>query len=198
MNVYDFDKTIYANDSTRDFYFFLISKNLKVLKCLPPFFIDFIKYKKGYINKTKMKETFYKFLLSFNSDEIDKLVEKFWTKNKYKIYKWYLMQKNDDDIIISASPRFLLTYICNQLGIKNLICSEVDKLSGKYLGLNCYGDEKVKRFYEKYPNEIIDNFYSDSYSDEPLAKCAKKAYMIKRRGKITPWKFKNDIKKNFK
>ena len=31
-----------------------------------------------------------------------------------------------------------------------------------------------------FPNGIIDNFYSDSYSDTPLAKLANKAYIVKK------------------
>ena len=42
------------------------------------------------------------------------------------------------------------------------------------------GEEKVKRFYEIYPKEIIDEFYSDSYSDLPLANISKKAFLIKK------------------
>ena len=47
-----------------------------------------------------------------------------------------------DDVIISASPEILLTEICRRLGIKYLIASKVEKITGKYYGENCYGKEK--------------------------------------------------------
>ena len=59
------------------------------------------------------------------------------------------------------------------------MASNVDPYNGKYSGDNCWGEEKVRRFKEVYPKGEIDNFYSDSYSDIPLAKLAKNAYIVK-------------------
>ena len=60
--------------------------------------------------------------------------------------------------------------------------------SGKYSGVNCHGKEKVKRFYEAFPDGKIDNFYSDSYSDSPLAEIAEKAFMVDG-DKVEGWIF---------
>ena len=35
MNVFDFDGTIYSGDSTIDFYFFALKRNVKLLLFLP-------------------------------------------------------------------------------------------------------------------------------------------------------------------
>ena len=59
------------------------------------------------------------------------------------------------------------------------MASKVDKKTGKYEGINCHGKEKVRRFYEMFPNGKIDDFYSDSYSDSPLAEISKKAFLVK-------------------
>ena len=88
-----------------------------------------------------------------------------------------MVQQREDDVIISASPEFLLKPICIRLGISNLMASVVDKRTGMYLGINCHGEEKVRRFYKKF-NQEIDEFYSDSFSDAPLANIAKKAYLV--------------------
>ena len=90
--------------------------------------------------------------------------------------------------MISASPYFLLRPICDELGIKHLIASDVDVKTGLYTGENCHGDEKVRLFKEKYGGEI-DEFYSDSHNDDPLARLSKKAFMVKG-SKLTPWEFK--------
>lgn len=66
------------------------------------------------------------------------------------------------------------------------IASEVNPLTGELLGSNCRGEEKVKRFNEVYPNETIDDFYSDSLSDLPLARMAHKAYLVKNQ-KVCSW-----------
>ena len=186
MNVYDFDGTIYNGDSTRDFVLYMLIHYPKIIKYMPAFFIAILKYVTGTIPKTKMKETLYRFLNSFKVGEIDKIVIEFWTKNKKKIYDWYYEKKNKTDVIISASPRFILEHICDELGV-HLICSEVNKTNGDYIGINCYGEEKVSRFYKEYPNATINEFYSDSKSDTPLAKIAKTAFIVKPGGIITKW-----------
>lgn len=177
-NVYDFDKTIYDGDSTLNFYLFCLCHKPSILKYLPKQCYAICCYKVGKITKTKMKEEFYSFFKSI--PDIQQLVETFWEKNKNKIKDWYLKQQADNDLVISASPEFLLYPICEELGIKNVIASKVDMYTGRYDGENCYGAEKVRRFYQEYPDETIGKFYSDSYSDTPLAKLAEQAYIVKK------------------
>lgn len=186
MNVYDFDGTIYHGDSTRDFVFYLLKNYKRVIKYMPAFIFAAIKYRCGIITKTKMKETLYRFLNSFDDGEIDKIVNDFWDTHEKNIYDWYYKKKDSRDVIISASPRFLLQHICDKLGV-NLICSAVNKKNGDYIGLNCFGEEKVNRFYKEYPGATINEFYSDSKSDTPLAKLAKIAYLVTNNGSIIKW-----------
>lgn len=91
----------------------------------------------------------------------------------------------DTDLIISASPDFLILPICKRLNVRG-IASKVNPQTGELLGPNCRGEEKVKRFNEVYPNETIDDFYSDSLSDLPLASIAHHAYLVKNQ-KICSW-----------
>ena len=186
MNVYDFDGTIYNGDSTRDFVFYLIKNQMKVIRYIPAFILAAIQYRLKFISKTKMKETLYRFLNSFENDEIKKIVCNFWDEHRKNIYAWYYKKKNSSDVIISASPRFLLEPMCRELNV-NLICSEVNIENGDYIGLNCFGEEKVSRLYKEYPDAKINEFYSDSKSDMPLARLAKKSYLVKRNGEIIEW-----------
>lgn len=178
MNVYDFDKTIYKGDSTIDFYIYCLKKYPKIIFCFPRQLIAAIKYKFKIIDKTRFKEEFYCFLGKVS--DIDQEIKCFWDKNGDRIKEWYKEKKQDDDVIISASPEFLLSEICRRIGIRNLIASKVDKKTGKYIGINCYGKEKTERFYQEFSNGIIEEFYSDSYSDEPMAKLAKKSFIVSK------------------
>lgn len=187
MNVYDFDKTIYDGDSTADFYFFSLKRHKKILLLTPSLFSAFVKFyifKKG--TKTQFKEKMYRFL---KYCDLKKDIADFWTINIKKIKPFYKTQQRDDDVIISASPEFLLIPACKDIGINCLMASVVDERTGKYSGINCHGEEKVRRFREKFENAEIDEFYSDSYSDTPLAKIAKSAFIVKG-DKITEWEFK--------
>lgn len=188
MNVYDFDKTIYNGDSTADFYLFALKKHKKILLNTPSLIAACVKFYVFRIGtKTQFKQVMYKFLTKCNTDED---VKEFWEINQSKIKKFYLKGQQEDDVIISASPEFLLKPICKKLNIKHLIASNVDSKTGKYSGENCHGKEKVKRFYEVFgKNAVVDSFFSDSYSDSPMAEIAEKAYMVKGE-EISEWEFK--------
>ncbi|MBQ4129240.1 MAG: HAD-IB family phosphatase [Ruminococcus sp.] len=192
MNVYDFDNTIYKGDSTRDFYLFCLKKHKKILLLLPSLGLEALKYYVFKIgNKTEFKEKMYAFL-KFCDTQID--IKEFWDSHLCNIKEWYLKQKNADDVIISASPQFLLKPLEEKLNI-TVIASDVDSKSGKYNGINCYYDEKVRRFFEIYPNGHIEYFYSDHYSDEPLAKIADKAFIVDG-DNILEWDHSKHIKPN--
>lgn len=185
MNVYDFDKTIYSKDSTLQFYFFCMKRKPLLAVCLIRQCFAALFYGIHIYSKTKFKEEFYCFLKQIS--DIDIWVEDFWKKEYINIMKWYLNQKRETDVIITASPEFLVVPVGKWLGVQMVIASRVDKKSGRYIGTNCYGKEKVERFLEVFPNDEIEAFYSDSVSDLPMAKAAKQAYLVKR-GILEVWR----------
>lgn len=184
MNVYDFDNTIYNGDSTLDFYLFCLRRHPTLVRYIPRQIGSFCLYYLKLYDKTKMKEEFYCFLKGIKC--VDAEIEEFWNKNIKNIKDWYLEQQKCNDIIISASPEFLLSSVCKRIGIENLIASRVDKYTGKYIGKNCRGIEKVIRLDKEYSGIEIECFYSDSLSDQPLAQKAQKAYLI-RKNCIEKW-----------
>ncbi|MEL7655546.1 MAG: haloacid dehalogenase-like hydrolase [Bacillota bacterium] len=183
-NVYDFDKTIYKDDSALDFYLFCLSKHPGILAEIPVTAIYGVLYLFKLCSKTTLKEKFYRFLR--HVDSVDDLLMQFWSVNQAKIKDFYIGQHNENDIIISASPEFVLKPICKSLHINNLIASKVNQRTGLYDGENCWGEEKLKRFRDEMPNAEINEFYSDSLSDSPLAKIAEKAYVV-RKDEIILW-----------
>lgn len=186
MNVFDFDKTIFRGDSTAKFYKYCLVRFPKTWLHLPSMSAAFAKYyilKKG--TKTQCKEVFYRFLAAI--PDVDAAVEDFWKKNFDGIFDWYKKVHKETDVVISASPEFLLEGVCKKLGVEKMMASRVDKKTGKYSGENCHGEEKVRRFYECYPDGVIENFYSDSVSDALLAKIAKNAFVIDKNGNVLEW-----------
>ncbi len=184
MNIYDFDKTIYDGDSTAAFVKYCAKRYKKTWLTLIPTAWAFLLYTLGVYTKTQFKEKMYRFLRYV--PDIDATLQHFWDTHECNILDYYKNQMNETDIIISASPEFLLKPICEMLGIKRLIASKVDKHTGKYTGENCWGEEKVKRLNQKYQITECDEFYSDSFSDTPLAKIAKKAFIV-RKNTLTAW-----------
>lgn len=184
MNVYDFDGTIYRGDSTIDFWLFSISKDPLLIRYLPNAAAGFLLYKLGRISRTEFKERFFSFLKGIRDPE--KKVRMFYEKKRGRIKKWYIERKKESDVIISASPEFLLSAFCEELDVY-LIASEVDIRSGRFIGPNCRGEEKVRRFRSMFGDVSPDEFYSDSYSDAPMAEISKKAFYVKNE-KIMQWK----------
>lgn len=186
MNVYDFDGTIYDGDSTKDFLKFVYLKYPQVM--FPLTLCQgtaVLKYLCRRITKEEMKEKVFSFLSRL--DRVDAAVSEFWDSHENKIKKWYPKQQRDDDIVISASPDFLLKEICVRKGIAHLIATTMDSRTGKITGKNCRGAEKPKRFREEFGRAVIDNFYSDHDSDIYMAKIAGKAWLVKG-NKILPWR----------
>lgn len=177
MNTYDFDKTIFYPDSSYSFIKWSLKRRPSLyLFWLPAAAAAGIGYLVGLSSKERLKEKAFGFLPRLK--DIDAEVELFWKEHEHKLSDWYLRQKKEDDLIISASPEFLLKPITDKLGVK-LLATKMDKRSGKISGLNCFGSEKVRRFREEYPDSSTEEFYSDSLSDSPMAEIADKAYIIR-------------------
>lgn len=193
MNVYDFDKTIYRGDSTKDFYFFLLCRHPGLIRYLPNQIMGFLRHLSGKYTKTEWKEAFFSFLAGVPDCGCE--VVQFWDRKERKIAAWYRKQKQSDDVVVSASPEFLLAEICRRLEILPPVASVVNPKTGRFTGENCRGKEKVRRFYERFPNGKIAGFWSDSPSDLPMAALAAHAYLVKK-NKITPWNLSSEDKQH--
>ena len=185
MNVYDFDNTIFEGDSTFRFVRFCMRRHPKALLYLPRIgaaAVNYYLFHHG--DKTRFKEKMYRFLSVCHAEDD---VRAFWRLNLSRVKALYRERHRDDDVIISASPEFLLKPLEEELTIK-VIASRVSPADGKTDGLNCYHDEKVRRFFEAFPDGVIDEFYSDSYSDEPLAVLANRAFIVENET-VIPWNY---------
>ena len=188
MNIYDFDHTIYAGDCTLDFWWFCVRKRPSVLVALPGALLTALRFKLGLCTRETFKETFYRFLRYV--PDMDHFIQAFWRENTRKICPWYMEQHRDEDLIISASPDFLIAEVCKTLGV-HWLASPVDRTSGKLLGPNCRGKEKVRRLLEAFPQAEVREVYSDSPSDAPLAALAHQAYLVQK-GKIRKWNIESE------
>lgn len=185
MNVYDFDGTIYDGDSTKDFLLYMFCRRpLMMASCLPRQFGLLIAYRCKRVSLTEMKAGFFGFLRHI--DDVDPLVRAFWDRKAGKLKAWYLSQKKSSDVIISASPEFLLHEICRRIGIVCLIATKMDRHTGAIHGDNCKGPEKVNRFRQVFGAQTIEEFYSDSQSDIYMAQMAKTSYFVIG-DRITHW-----------
>ena len=133
------------------------------------------------IDKTRFKGSLYRFLPRI--PDIETEVERFWRAHEHLISGPCNPQLGD--LVISASPEFLLRDVCAKRGL-SLIASQVDPHTGRTLGPNCSNDEKIARFRKAFPGEHVERFYSDSRNDDPMAQLAVEAFMVKD-GALSPW-----------
>lgn len=181
MNVYDFDNTIYRGESGVDLFLYFIKKDPKLLAALPWAIGAIADYKFSRMTIEDVMEKHAKVVEDYcraNIPDIPTIVSNFWDLHSHKIKSFYLRQRQDDDIIISACVDVVLEEICKRMNIKNYIGTQVD-LDEYKLKSFCFRENKVKAFREKYPDAVIDNFYTDSLNDKPMIEISKNAYLVK-------------------
>ena len=185
MNVYDFDKTVFYPDSSYCFIRYCLRHYPRaVLRAMPLAGVNSLLWMLKSIETKELKETLFSFLPYL--DNVDQIVQEFWSAYRSHIADWYLAQKSWDDVIISASPEFLLRPVAEELGVR-LIATRMDPRTGRIMGNNCHDTEKICRFLKEYPDGKVDVFYSDSLSDSPMAWFADEAWMVKDGKDLIPW-----------
>lgn len=184
MNVYDFDDTILRGDSTALFIRYCFTRYPKVWLNLPGLAVNALLF----VLKIRPKQEFKQRMFSMFArvDDMDAAVRDFWQKHFDRVKPFYSRTRRPDDVVISASPEFLVRPACERLGINCVMASPVDMYTGIYHGLNCHGAEKVRRYRERFGDTPINDFYSDSHSDDPLASIAARAFLV-RGDELLPW-----------
>lgn len=186
MNLYDFDETIYDGDSTRDFVLYCYRHFPQTLRYLPRQLAAVASYMAGKIDKTTFKERYFSMFAAV--PDIDAAIEAFWDSHEHRLMRYYPRQAHHDDVVISASPEFIVRPLCERLGLTHIIASDVDKHSGRFVGVNCYGAEKVRRFLDAgFDPAEVEQVYSDSLSDTPIAELGREAFIVHKDGSVGPW-----------
>ena len=185
---FDFDGTITKKDTLLEF--------IKFSKGKIRFYLGFIvnlphlvAFKLGIISNQSAKEKILRFFLKDMPISVFKqYCEKF---SKYVLPKLIrpkalkeiqrLKQNNTLVVIVSASPENWIEEWAQNLQLE-LIASRLEldggKVTGKILGKNCHGDEKVNRIREIYDlsQYYIVAAYGDSIGDRPMLELATTAY----------------------
>jgi phosphoserine phosphatase len=175
VNVYDFDGTIFPGDCSVGFALWCANRHPKLwFTWFPRTVRAFVQYKRGKIPNYQLQRTMFSYLTVV--DDFDVQIERYWDKNEKKIASWYLAQKRPDDLIISASPLCIIERIAGRLGV-NCVATEFDRELGVLINNLMYATEKSMYIIDHgFP--LIENFYSDSLADTPMALCAEKAHLV--------------------
>lgn len=88
----------------------------------------------------------------------------FWQdpKTRARLGRWFERTPRDLPIVIaSASPEFELQHAAELLGVQWLIGTRCDPVTGRLLGKNCRGEEKLRRIGEQLGEFEIRAMYTD-------------------------------------
>lgn len=179
MNIFDFDGTLYRGDSSVDLWKHCLKRYPAIAKFIPGQLVAGIEYVSGAISLDDFKSRFYRYFKGIPDMKAE--VEVFWDLHQAKLRMDVLAYSSDDDLVVSASPEFLIAPICERLKLRS-IASVVDSESGELLGPNCKGEEKVRRIEAQgYPRHY-EKAFSDSMSDTPIARLADEAFLVTKSG----------------
>ena len=143
-----------------------------------------MRYALGRTAKEAFKEAFF-FLLQGVPDA-DAWAEDFWRTHERRFRPWYLAQKQPDDLVISASPEFLLAPACRRLGIRPPIASRVDARTGRTRASTARERKRCRVSGSNIRMRKSGSFIPDSRSDAPLAHLARRAFLV-RGDSYTSW-----------
>jgi phosphatidylglycerophosphatase C len=185
---FDFDGTITTRDTLLEFIKFAKGKRAFYCGFLYNIFY-LVAYKIKLISNQAAKEKVLSyFFKDLDVNEFNKLTEDFSRKKLSSLVRpgaekeiVRLQNENFVVVIVSASPENWIRHWCKERNLI-LIASELElrdgKISGKILGKNCHGQEKVRRILEKYVLEEYDEIYAygDTKGDLPMLGLATKPF----------------------
>lgn len=184
MNVFDFDGTLYDGDSTLDFWLYSLRKYPWCIRSLPRQVFSFALFSIGMLDRESFKRAFYSFLRHI--PDLPYAVDQFWDNSERKIRQDVLAHASDGDLVVSASPDFLVQEMCQRLSLK-LIASRINPQTGELLSRNCRGEEKVRRL-RTAGFDSFDEGYTDSIVDTPMMNLADRAFLVTAHG-IIPFNY---------
>ena len=180
LALFDFDGTITSKDSF--LYFLWYVDRFRLIQTCLIHLPKIVLYKIGRFPNQQLKEIFLGNLLGGMSQaELDVLADAFCREiipGMIRPQFWqqlaFHLDNGDTVAIVTASPTFMLSAWCREQRI-DLIGTRIEidgqgRVTGKLLGRNCMGEEKVRRIKKRYNIEAYEELYAygDTKSDHPM------------------------------
>ncbi len=186
--LFDLDGTLTQNDTFLEYLRFNVNilKYFFLLALLIP---RIILFKINLISATQLKQDFLKiYLKDKNVKDLRKKSKEFLSSINWRnkiLTKLKIHQSNNDYIIlVTASINLYVEDIADYLGIKHVICTNIEikngRITGNLKGLNCNKEEKKYRLINKYKMHTRDKSkviaYGNSKDDFPMFELAKTVF----------------------
>lgn len=186
--LFDFDGTLTHKDSFGDFIQFAVGKPKTLMGgvLLSPFLAG---YALGLVDNSKAKQQVIKYFFGGWSQQdfqrvaqdyaLQKIPEILRPKGLERL-RWH-QEQGHRVVIVSASAQDWLKPWTEELGV-DLIATQLevkqDMITGCYNGLNCHGEEKVRRIQQVYDLAQYEQIYAygDTSGDKPMLALAHQAF----------------------
>lgn len=195
LAIFDIDYTLTKKETSIELYKYMLKRDKSLIRYIPAHILTGIGYGLKVFDAQKSKERFLKFLKGTKEEELKTIV-----KDYYKEHLTSLLYEDGIKAIkdfktngfkvylISASPEFYVNEFYNIDGVDKVIGTKFKMDDGLFTpivtGVNCKGEEKVKRLMEELKKDNIEvdfknsYMFSDSLSDLPLLQLVGKGYLI--------------------
>lgn len=162
FDLYDFDKTVYPQDSETVFLFYCMLHRPYLVILAPWLFLNLMLFFFGFGDKFKGRcFSFLRFI------DGEKMAKKFWDNQKKNIYPIFEPCNRERPIVVcSASPEFFLRPVCEMYDVHTLIATRMNPKTGRIYGYNCKDKQKPLRLAETLPDAEFINVYSDSLKND--------------------------------
>lgn len=205
LAIFDLDNTLIRGQSQWLLAGYLLKNRGVNLFYFLKVFLWFAGYKLGLFKDPK-KIMVYSFQLVKNKKvaEINEFLNDFYNKIlKHKLIKQAVdileKHKNRGDriILLSNVVKPLAEIVGRDLGVDEVIATELERISGKYTGRIkgniIYGEHKVDIIKERFSGDLNNSFaYADHYSDLPLLKLVSHPVVVNPSRKIKRYIRKNN------
>ena len=180
MNVYDFDNTIYQGESAIDFFLYFLKRDPKLWAYAPKVVKAFAGYRAQKVSIDEAMSKYGSLVENYCRTivNLDEHIKNFWDINIKKIKPFYFGLRKEDDVILSAGFDVVLEEMGRRMNIRNIVSTETDLENFRIVNF-CFRENKVKAFRARYPDAVIENFYTDSLNDQPIIDLAQNAYLVK-------------------
>jgi phosphoserine phosphatase len=181
--IFDFDKTLTHKDTILGFFLFSARKGLLFPFKVMLYAAAMVCTKLKLMSTRNLKAIGVKlFLANMERAQLEACARQYARRIGYndvfrKEYQLVLTEQDATVLIISASFVEYLKYIFpEETIIASTLAYKDERVCG--IAFECYGEKKVEEL-DKRNIDRIDIFYTDSFSDAPLARKASQIYLVK-------------------
>lgn len=193
LALFDVDFTLTKQETMIALYRWMVRRDPRLLRYLPKAAMAGLLFKLGIIRERQTKELFFSFLRNRPMEEVEALADRYLEEVLQSLLyrdgleKLAALKAEGYHVILtSASPEFYITKLLRLMpadaAMGTLFEVKDGRFTGRMVGENNKGEEKVRRLHHYLEGQAVDYpssyMFSDSMADGPLLELVGHPYLI--------------------